>query len=250
MRAEKLFFPEIVHQRRDAIADRLDPVAHARARDFDAFTAKGLLLAIERLMVAVFVDRHFRQQAGTRQPLFHHLRRLGRRRDLLVAAFLAAVDEGHVLDHLERGGDVVELLVDLFANRRHRLVAAWAQTLGLGQWMLDAATGNLLAGAFALRAAARLRGLGFDRWLRFGFRRRLDTEPGHIDQGQLVRIELLGLWTEQFSRQLVELRLQRFFAAVALAQLLIELANQRLEQGRIVRQRSGFGRDLHHDFGR
>ena len=119
---------------------------------------------------------------------------------------------------------------------------ARALALVLGQRMLDTAPRQFLVGTLALGPTAPFR-RGRGRLRRRG-RLGLKAQGRQIDQAELIWIQLLRGSTEQFSRQLVELGLQGFLPPLALAQLLEKLADQRLEQRRVVGECRGFSHRL------
>jgi hypothetical protein len=125
------------HQRRGAGAD---VIRHGRDRELDALARKLIALAIERLMVGVFVDQDHRQQARPGKAARDRMEGGGRLADLLASA--AAELLSHVLGdeplprhHIERLGDILADLGKLaaaaaWARGRHRVNNAPARQIG------------------------------------------------------------------------------------------------------------------------
>src|ERR1700674_1490599 len=127
--------PHPLDERTDQLGRLRHPAAERRARQRHAVATVDLCLAVERLMVAVLADRDLRQQTRAWESLLDRLRRLRGARDRLLAA-LASEHPAHVLDDLERGWRVVELLRDFLADLRELRAARRATTLVLGQRVL------------------------------------------------------------------------------------------------------------------
>ena len=108
------------------------PVAHRGAGDVDAVAFQDAFQAVQGQMVRIFADDHVSQEPRRRQPLLDGGQRLVGGDDLRSGlgggefASPARVGQPHVLDDLDLGRHVVELLVDLLGDDAAHLPAAGA----------------------------------------------------------------------------------------------------------------------------
>jgi len=129
-------------QRQNQFGRCRQPPAGRRTRDHVPAAAQDVLLPIQRQVVAVLVGDHLGQQARAGQTLLDRLSRLAGGLDVPLA-LAAGICRADVLDHVEFGRFVFELLAGLLADAYPHLTAAGALLLLVGQ-IVD----HLLAGQF------------------------------------------------------------------------------------------------------
>lgn len=129
------------------------PGAHRGAGEFDPVATSDAFEAVQRDVIGIFTDGDLGEQAGSGNALIDRLRRQRGDGDALVTLG-AGVFAADVLVDEERGGDVVELLGDLFAELLLDAAAAGTEALGLGEFMDDALAAKVFGEGFAAVALA------------------------------------------------------------------------------------------------
>ena len=190
-------------------------------------------------MVLVLADHDLSDQARRGNALGDRPRRQIRRRDPGLFVRLAGVLDADDFAHLQDRGLIVEFFSDRLADRLHRLVAARAHPLILGQldhgahaWQVgslptDAASAGLLVLALGLLVVRRFVDVR-RRWRRIGF-----DSKRQLALAWLIG-DALAAATVDHSSELGDESLQLLIGCDELRDLALELADARAQQRRVL----------------
>jgi len=186
-------------------------------------------------MILILVDENLRQQSRARQPFGQRLRRLGRDRDLALAA-LARVLDALMLDDEHLGPFVLVLAGGLDADLLPRRAAFRTKSLRHGQFItprLAAKVARRPTPAVRLALAAPSRTLFFRRRRRRRGQRLVGKEQ------TLIGIGRRRPWTVQTLHEGVELLLHGFAIVPLAPQGLQQFVDHLFEHDRVVGQSRG-----------
>src|SRR5512135_716766 len=199
---------------------------------------EDVLLTVERQVIAILARDRLGQEPRPRQPLVDRLGRLVREGDVLLAR-ATGVAKSRVLDHEERGRDVLQLLADLFADLdAHVAAVGTGQFLG-GQLVFDPLPGQMFGEPLPSPAPPvppRFRDLRLRRLLdgRLG-----DAIRGVGEQAELGGIDALPPGTVLAAEQLLDLVLQLLDPPLRLPDRVRLLADDLVAESQVVGKRRG-----------
>jgi len=114
-------------QRSEQLARGTDPASQSRAIKLNAFPRIDLRLSVQRNMVGILRCQNMRQQGGLGETALDRTRRCNRLHDL-IASCTAHLD-AYMANDLERLGDPLQILGDLFAKLAQLTTAIGAAVL-------------------------------------------------------------------------------------------------------------------------